>query len=70
MNLPNKITLCRIAMIPLFVLFYYFTALPHHFLVCAIIFAVAAFTDFLDGYIARKHNLVTDMGKFLDPIAD
>ena len=70
MNLPNKITLIRIAMIPVFVLFYYLTAVPYHFLISAIIFALAAFTDFLDGYIARKYNLVTDMGKFLDPIAD
>lgn len=70
MNLPNKITLIRIAMIPIFVAFYYLTSIPHHFMICAIIFALAAFTDFLDGYIARKHNLVTDMGKFLDPIAD
>ena len=70
MNLPNKITLIRIAMIPVFVLFYYLTAVPYHFLISAIIFALAAFTDFLDGYIARKYSLVTDLGKFLDPIAD
>ena len=70
MNLPNKITLIRIAMIPVFVAVFYITAIPHNFLISAIIFAVAAFTDFLDGYIARKYNLVTDMGKFLDPIAD
>ena len=70
MNLPNKITLVRIAMIPVFVAVFYITAIPHNFLISAIIFAVAAFTDFLDGYIARKYNLVTDMGKFLDPIAD
>ena len=70
MNLPNKITIARIVLIPLFVLFYYLTAIPHNLLYAAIIFAVAAFTDFLDGYIARKYNLVTDLGKFLDPIAD
>lgn len=70
MNLPNKITLIRIAMIPVFVVTYYVTAIPYHFIISALIFALAAFTDFLDGYIARKYNLVTDMGKFLDPIAD
>lgn len=70
MNLPNKITIARIVMIPVFVLFYYLTAVPHNLLYAAIIFALAAFTDFLDGYIARKYNLVTDLGKFLDPIAD
>ncbi len=69
MNLPNKLTLGRLILIPFFVLFFYldFTG---HYLVSLAIFAIAAFTDFLDGYIARKHNLVTDLGKFLDPIAD
>lgn len=70
MNLPNKITVSRIALIPIFVLFYYLQNLSHNLLYAAIIFALAAFTDFLDGYIARKYNLVTDLGKFLDPIAD
>ena len=69
MNLPNKLTLGRLILIPFFVLFFYldFTG---HYLVSLAIFAIAAFTDFLDGYIARKNNLVTDLGKFLDPIAD
>ncbi len=70
MNLPNKLTLSRIVMIPVFVLFFYLSALPYHTLCAAAVFAIAAFTDFLDGYIARKYNLVTNMGKFLDPIAD
>lgn len=69
MNLPNKLTIGRIILIPFFILAFYldFTG---HYLVSLGIFAVAAFTDFLDGYIARKYNLVTDLGKFLDPIAD
>ena len=70
MNLPNKISIARIALIPVFVALYYLTMIPHNFLYATIVFAVAAFTDFLDGYIARKYNLVTDLGKFLDPIAD
>ena len=70
MNLPNKISLARIALIPVFIALDSLTMIPHNFLYATIVFAVAAFTDFLDGYIARKYNLVTDLGKFLDPIAD
>ncbi len=70
MNLPNKITLARIFMIPVFAVVFYLTVIPYNFVISAIIFALASFTDFLDGYIARKYHLVTDMGKFLDPIAD
>lgn len=70
MNLPNKLTILRILMIPLFVAIYYIAAIPFNFSIAAAIFALAAFTDFLDGYIARKYNIVTDLGKFLDPIAD
>ncbi len=68
-NLPNTITLIRIAAVPfLFILL----ASPGEFwsLVLAIIFVAAAITDLVDGYIARKYQLVTTMGKFLDPIAD
>ncbi|MBR2498477.1 MAG: CDP-diacylglycerol--glycerol-3-phosphate 3-phosphatidyltransferase [Clostridia bacterium] len=68
MNLPNKLTIIRILMIPIFVALYYIPAVP--FSVSAGVFALAAFTDFLDGYIARKYKLVTNLGKFLDPIAD
>ena len=70
MNTPNKLTLLRIFLIPLFVVTFYVTAIPYNFYISAGIFALAAFTDFLDGYIARKYNLVTNFGKFLDPIAD
>ena len=70
MNLPNKLTLLRIIMIPVFAAFFYVTAIPYNYLISAIVFLLAAFTDFLDGYIARKYNLVTNLGKFLDPIAD
>ncbi len=69
MNLPNILTISRMAMIPLFALFFYlgFTA---HFFVALAVFAVASLTDLLDGRIARKYGLVTNLGKFLDPIAD
>ncbi len=70
MNLPNKLTILRLIMIPLFVATFYLTILPYNYLISAIIFVLAALTDFLDGYIARKYHLVTNLGKFLDPIAD
>ena len=70
MNLPNKISVARICMIPVFVLIFFLNVIPFHFGIAAIIFAVAACTDFIDGYIARSRGLVTNLGKFLDPIAD
>ena len=70
MNLPNKISLTRICMIPIFVLVFFLNFIPFHFAIAAVIFAVAAFTDFIDGKIARSRGLVTNLGKFLDPIAD
>ncbi len=70
MNLPNKLTLTRIIMIPFFVAIFFIDAIPYNYAISAGIFALAALTDFLDGYIARKYNLVTNLGKFLDPIAD
>ncbi len=71
MNLPNKITLTRIFMIPVFVaVFFLDGVIPFAHGIAAIIFAVAACTDFIDGYIARKYKLVTNLGKFLDPIDD
>ena len=70
MNLPNKLTIIRIILIPIFVAVFYSPQIPYNYVISAVIFALAAFTDFLDGHIARKYNLVTDLGKFLDPIAD
>ncbi len=73
MNLPNKITLTRICLIPLFVLFFYLDVFPGrawNYIIAGLIFVVAASTDFLDGHIARSRGLVTNLGKFLDPIAD
>ena len=70
MNLPNKITLTRIALIPVFVLMFFLESVPFNYGIAAILFLVLALTDALDGYIARKYNLITNLGKFLDPIAD
>lgn len=71
MNLPNKITLTRICMIPVFVAVFYCGLLtPWCYLASAGVFLLAASTDAIDGHIARSRHLVTDLGKFLDPIAD
>ncbi len=73
MNLPNKLTCLRMAMIPLFLFFMIFPnvcGFTASRIIAAILFAVTAFTDMLDGKIARKYNLVTDFGKFMDPLAD
>ncbi len=70
MNLANKLTLLRVFMIPFFLLVLYFGTSQTSNYVAAIIFIVASLTDFLDGYIARSRNLVTNFGKFMDPLAD
>lgn len=70
MNLPNKITISRICLIPLVIFFFMADFIPYGKLVAALIFGIAAITDNIDGRIARKRGLVTDLGKFLDPIAD
>lgn len=70
MNLPNKLSLLRIIFVPIMVAVFYMEFIPYNYLISAGIFAIASLTDFLDGYIARKYNLVTDLGKFLDAIAD
>lgn len=69
MNLPNKLTLMRIIMTPLFMAAM-LIQFPHHYLAALILFIVASITDALDGHIARKHNLITNFGKFMDPLAD
>ena len=76
MNLPNKLTLTRILLVPVFMIFVslgqYITPSynPRYYLIAGLIFAVASFTDFLDGHLARKWNMVTDFGKFAGPLAD
>ena len=76
MNLPNKLTLSRIILVPVFMIFVSLTQFGTEtfnaawYLVAGIIFAIASFTDYLDGHLARKWHMVTDFGKFADPLAD
>ena len=69
MNLPNKLTMVRVLLIPFFV-FFLLSSIPGKDIIALIFFIVASLTDFLDGRIARKYNLITDFGKFMDPLAD
>lgn len=70
MNLPNKLTILRVIMIPFFVFFLLNAKIPHHQYLAVAVFILASLTDTLDGYIARKYNLITNFGKFMDPLAD
>ena len=72
MNLPNKLTIARVVMIPFVMFFYLANFIPYGIgkLIALVLFIGAALTDLLDGKIARKRNLITNFGKFLDPIAD
>ena len=69
MNTPNKLTLGRMIATPIFMATMLIT-FKYHYLVSLVIFALASLTDMIDGKLARKYNLVTDFGKFLDPLAD
>ena len=76
MNLPNKLTLSRMILVPVFMIFASMTQLgtdnfnASWYLAAGIVFAIASFTDYLDGHLARKWHMVTDFGKFADPLAD
>lgn len=81
MNLPNRLTMLRVLLIPVFVVLlavdfnwgdiaFLGAEVPLHQFIAAVVFTIAAITDWLDGYLARKHNLVTNFGKFMDPLAD
>lgn len=81
MNLPNRLTMLRVVLIPVFVVLlavdfdwgniaFLGADIPMHQFIAGVIFTIAAITDWLDGHLARKHNLVTNFGKFMDPLAD
>jgi len=70
MNLPNKITIFRVCMIPVFLVFMLVPGISYGNYIATAVFVIACLSDALDGHIARKHNLVTNFGKFMDPIAD
>lgn len=70
MNTPNKLTIARMIATPIFMAVMLIEALPYRFLIAMLLFAAASLTDMIDGKMARKYNLVTDFGKFLDPLAD
>lgn len=75
LNLPNKLTLLRLCLVPIVMAFILFPTLTANSvtlraIVCTALFILTAITDFIDGKIARKYNLITDFGKFMDPIAD
>lgn len=70
MNLPNKITIARVFMIPIFLIIFLVPSIPAGNYIATAIFIIACLTDALDGYLARKYHLVTNFGKFADPLAD
>jgi len=82
MNLANKLTLLRMILIPFFIICFYIQdltinqlsfngyAIPYANLIAFVIFLLAAITDYVDGYVARKYKMITDFGKFIDPLAD
>jgi len=70
MNLPNKITISRVFMIPLFLVIFLVPTIPAGKYIATAIFIIACLTDALDGFIARKYHLITNFGKFADPLAD
>lgn len=70
MNTPNKLTIARMIATPIFMAVMLIEAIPYRYIIALILFAAASLTDMIDGKMARKYNLVTDFGKFLDPLAD
>ena len=69
-NIPNCLCFFRILLIPLFLYVYFVADFKNRYIVAAFVLAISGISDFLDGFIARKFNMVTDFGKFIDPVAD
>ena len=70
MNLANKLTIIRVILVPVFLVFLNLTSIPYGILLATLVFVIASITDKLDGYIARSRNEITNFGKFMDPLAD
>ena len=70
MNLPNKLTVLRMVLTPVFLVVFLAEAIPYHYLIGLAVYSLGCITDFLDGKIARKYNLITMFGKLCDPVAD
>jgi len=70
MNLPNKLTVLRVFLIPVFVAFYFAKGIPHNYFWALLVFGTASITDIFDGMIARRRGLLTDFGALMDPLAD
>lgn len=70
MNLANKLTVLRMILVPVFLIFIYFNNIPYASVIALVIFIIASVTDKLDGHIARSRNMITNFGKFMDPLAD
>lgn len=70
MNTPNKLTVLRVILVPVFLVFLMVSSISYNYIFALVVFAIASLTDLFDGYLARKNNQVTTFGKFLDPLAD
>lgn len=70
MNLPNRLTVARMVLTPVFLFFFMADFIPYHFYIGLAVYVIGCITDFLDGKIARKYNLITVFGKLADPVAD
>ena len=70
MNIANKLTILRIILVPVYILFLLVDITKYHFWIASFVFVIASLTDMLDGKLARKYHLVSDFGKFADPLAD
>lgn len=70
LNTPNKLTIARILITPIYLALILWASLPHRFLIATLVYSIAAITDAIDGKLARKNNQITNFGKLLDPIAD